>query len=154
MLDCIVHADDRTLCMQTLFLNFQRHLTVTFSSLWSWRQYRSQKHPQYIVLPLRNINQYNICRYKYISCINIHVYTYLGGLGLKSRYGDRLSWLWVFFLILLGECRYYYYGSTAPFLALAAFSVPWSYIQSVGLLGRGISPSQGLTYTQNNTNTE
>jgi hypothetical protein len=40
------------------------------------------------------------------------------------------------------------YGSTALCWALAAFLV------SVGLLGLGISPSQGPTYTQNNTNTE
>jgi hypothetical protein len=38
---------------------------------------------------------------------------------------------------------YYYYGSTALCWALAAFSVSWSYAQSVGPLGRGISPSQG-----------
>jgi hypothetical protein len=39
---------------------------------------------------------------------------------------------------------YYYYGSTALCWALAAFSVSWSYTQSAGLLGRGISQSQGL----------
>jgi hypothetical protein len=40
---------------------------------------------------------------------------------------------------------YYYYGFTALCWALAAFfSVPWSYTRSVGLLARGISPSQGL----------
>jgi hypothetical protein len=37
-----------------------------------------------------------------------------------------------------------YYGSTALCWTLAAFSVSLSYTQSVGLLGRGISPSQGL----------
>jgi hypothetical protein len=36
-----------------------------------------------------------------------------------------------------------YYGSTAFCWASAAFSVSYSYTQSVGLLGRGISPSQG-----------
>jgi hypothetical protein len=47
-------------------------------------------------------------------------------------------------------CYYYYYyyyyycGSTALCWALGAFSVTWSYTQSVGLLGRRISPSQGL----------
>jgi hypothetical protein len=43
------------------------------------------------------------------------------------------------------------YGSTALYLALAAFSVSQPFTQSVGLLGRGISPSQGcyLTQTQN-----
>jgi hypothetical protein len=35
------------------------------------------------------------------------------------------------------------YGPTAPYWALAAFSVSWSFTQMVGLLGRGISPSQG-----------
>jgi hypothetical protein len=39
---------------------------------------------------------------------------------------------------------YYYYCSTALCWALAAFSVSWSYTQAVGLLRRGISPSQGL----------
>jgi hypothetical protein len=38
---------------------------------------------------------------------------------------------------------YYYYCSTALCWALAAFSVSWSYTQSVGLLGHGICPSQG-----------
>jgi hypothetical protein len=38
---------------------------------------------------------------------------------------------------------YYYYGSPALRWALAAFSVSWAYTQSVGLLGRGISPPQG-----------
>jgi hypothetical protein len=37
-----------------------------------------------------------------------------------------------------------YYGPTALCWALAAFSLSWSYIQSVGPLKRGISPSQGL----------
>jgi hypothetical protein len=37
---------------------------------------------------------------------------------------------------------YYYYGSTAICWALASFSVLIPYTQSVGLLGRGISPSQ------------
>jgi hypothetical protein len=36
------------------------------------------------------------------------------------------------------------YRSTALCWALAAFSVSWTYTQSVGLLGRLISPSQGL----------
>jgi hypothetical protein len=46
---------------------------------------------------------------------------------------------------LLHTSRYiYYYGSTALFWALTAFSVSWSCKQSVGFLGRGISPSQGL----------
>jgi hypothetical protein len=35
------------------------------------------------------------------------------------------------------------YGSTALCWTLAAFSVSWSVTQSVGLLGWGISPSQG-----------
>jgi hypothetical protein len=40
---------------------------------------------------------------------------------------------------------YYYYGSTAIWGgALAAFSFSWAYTQSVGLLKRGSSPSQGL----------
>jgi hypothetical protein len=38
---------------------------------------------------------------------------------------------------------YYYYCFTALFWALAAFSVYWSYTQSIWLLGRRISLSQG-----------
>jgi hypothetical protein len=41
-------------------------------------------------------------------------------------------------------CYNYYYGSTALCWALAASSVSWSYTQSVGILGRMISPSQFL----------
>jgi hypothetical protein len=37
-------------------------------------------------------------------------------------------------------------GFTALCLALAAFSVSWSFTQSVRLLGHGISPSQGCCY--------
>jgi hypothetical protein len=49
---------------------------------------------------------------------------------------------------------HYCYGSTALCWALAAFSASWSHTQSTGLLGREISPSQGLylhrtTQTQN-----
>jgi hypothetical protein len=39
---------------------------------------------------------------------------------------------------------YYYYDSTALRWVLAAFLAFSSYTQSVGFLGRGISPSQGL----------
>jgi hypothetical protein len=38
---------------------------------------------------------------------------------------------------------YYYYDSTALWWTLEALSVSWSYTQSVGLIGPGISPSQG-----------
>jgi hypothetical protein len=41
------------------------------------------------------------------------------------------------------------YGSTFLLLQLDRFSVFKSYAHSVGLLGRGISPSQGAAYTQN-----
>jgi hypothetical protein len=50
---------------------------------------------------------------------------------------------------------YYYYCSTALCWALAAFSVSWSYTQSVKLLGREISssprplPTHRATQTQN-----
>jgi hypothetical protein len=37
----------------------------------------------------------------------------------------------------------YIYDSTALYWALAAFSISWSFTQSVGLLGRGICPSLG-----------
>jgi hypothetical protein len=43
-------------------------------------------------------------------------------------------------LVLAAECDYY--SSTALCWALAGFSVSRSYTQSVGLIGRGISPSQ------------
>jgi hypothetical protein len=46
-------------------------------------------------------------------------------------------------------CYYYYYGSTALSWALAAFWVSRFYTQSLGLRRREISPSQGLSYTQN-----
>jgi hypothetical protein len=39
---------------------------------------------------------------------------------------------------------YYYYGSTVLCCVFAYFSVSWSYTQSIGFLGRGISPSQCL----------
>jgi hypothetical protein len=43
------------------------------------------------------------------------------------------------------EYSYYYYGSAALCWALVLFfSVSWSYTQSVGLLGRVISPSRGV----------
>jgi hypothetical protein len=45
------------------------------------------------------------------------------------------------------------YGSTA-LLGLGCFFSFLIYTQSVGLLGRRISPSQGAAYTQNDTNTE
>jgi hypothetical protein len=47
------------------------------------------------------------------------------------------------------------YGSTALLLDLGRLFSFLIYIQSVGLLGRGISPSQSrYLHTQNNTNTE
>jgi hypothetical protein len=46
-------------------------------------------------------------------------------------------------------------GSAGLCWTLAAVSVSWSFTQSVGLLGRGISPSQGrYLHTQDSTNTE
>jgi hypothetical protein len=39
---------------------------------------------------------------------------------------------------------YYYYGCTALCWALSSFSVSWSYTHTAGLIGRVISPSQGL----------
>jgi hypothetical protein len=45
------------------------------------------------------------------------------------------------------------YGSTALYWSLAAFSVSWPFTQSVGLLGRGISPLHGCyLHTQDSTN--
>jgi hypothetical protein len=46
---------------------------------------------------------------------------------------------------------YYYYGCTALCCSFAALLVPCSYTQSVGLLGRGISPSQGFLSTHKTT---
>jgi hypothetical protein len=59
---------------------------------------------------------------------------------------------WLHVLIALpqrqvtSDCRIadYYYDSTTLRWALSAFSVSWCFRQFVGLLGRGISPSQGL----------
>jgi hypothetical protein len=70
--------------------------------------------------------------------------------GPNTGYSDWL--LTQFSSVLPGKCLhyyyyyyYYYYCSTALCWALDAFfSVSWSYTQSVGLLGRGISLSQGL----------
>jgi hypothetical protein len=47
------------------------------------------------------------------------------------------------FLQLLNKIHYYY-GSTVLLLNSGRFSVSWSFTQSVGLLGRGISQSQGF----------
>jgi hypothetical protein len=58
-----------------------------------------------------------------------------------------VSYLYVMILFCILVTRqhyYYYYSSAALCWALASFSVSWTYTQSVGLLGRGISPSQGL----------
>jgi hypothetical protein len=49
----------------------------------------------------------------------------------------------VFGTWVVGHRIEYYYGSTALCWALASFSLSWSYTQSVGLIGREISPSQG-----------
>jgi hypothetical protein len=46
------------------------------------------------------------------------------------------------------------YGSTVLLMDLGRFFSFLIYTQTVGLLGRVISPSQGRTYTQNNTNTD
>jgi hypothetical protein len=54
-------------------------------------------------------------------------------------YKNKIDWF-----PLNKTAKYYYYCSTALFWALAAFTVSCSYTQSVGLLGRGISPFQGL----------
>jgi hypothetical protein len=59
--------------------------------------------------------------------------------AFTAWYRDIFTLLY-FTLLLL----YYYYGTTALYWALADFSIPWSQPQSVGLLGRGMSPSQGL----------
>jgi hypothetical protein len=49
------------------------------------------------------------------------------------------------------ENYYYFYDTTALCWTLAAFSVAWFYIQSVGQLGQGIRPLQGLyLYTEQN----
>jgi hypothetical protein len=50
---------------------------------------------------------------------------------------NKICYLWIRIYI------YYCYGSTALCWALTAFSVSWSYTQPVGLIGWGISLSQG-----------
>jgi hypothetical protein len=58
---------------------------------------------------------------------------------------DLSIYLFICLFIYLSICLSVYlsiYGSTANFWILAAFSVSYSYTQSVGLLGRGISPSK------------
>jgi hypothetical protein len=43
----------------------------------------------------------------------------------------------------------------SPLLDFGGFSIPWSFTQSIGILGRGISPSQcRYLHTQDGTNTE
>jgi hypothetical protein len=64
--------------------------------------------------------------------------------NLLSSLHSRHSWDHNICSSALKFLIYIYYGSTALCWALTAFSVSWSYTQSVGLLGRGISPSQGL----------
>jgi hypothetical protein len=92
-----------------------------------------------------------------------------GGTQFKFHSGHRLSSFWCHFIAFLSPYTYIYLGhhrflqnphfiiyylpsfkaiffsycSTALYWALAAVSVSWSYTQSVGLLGRGISLSQG-----------
>jgi hypothetical protein len=51
-------------------------------------------------------------------------------------------------LVILAIC-----GSRTLCWTLAAFSVSWSFTQSVGILGRGISPSQSLYLHRINTQT-
>jgi hypothetical protein len=69
--------------------------------------------------------------------------------GFRSRIGTLHLWIVCAssnlsqILIKINRC-YYYYDSTDLRWGLAAFSVSWPYTQSVGLLGRGISLSQGL----------
>jgi hypothetical protein len=47
------------------------------------------------------------------------------------------------------------HGSTVHLLDIGRFSASWSFIQPVGLLGRGINPSQGrYVDTQDSTNKE
>jgi hypothetical protein len=59
-------------------------------------------------------------------------------------------WEWNILMLIdapsLHQCFFYYcyYGCTAHLLDLGRFSVSWSHTPSVGLLGRGISPLQGL----------
>jgi hypothetical protein len=72
-----------------------------------------------------------------------------------SQYFCCCWWWWfigdsiVVTATLLVLRSWYYYDSKALCWALASFSVSWSYTQSVGLLGRGISPLQGLyLYTE------
>jgi hypothetical protein len=47
-------------------------------------------------------------------------------------------------LIHSNVCIFFFNGSSSAFRALASYSVPESFFSEVGLLGRVISPSQGL----------
>jgi hypothetical protein len=54
-----------------------------------------------------------------------------------SEYSSLLTFNWK-------DYQYFFFnGSTASCWALASFSVSWSFLQTVGFLGRVISPSQG-----------
>jgi hypothetical protein len=73
-----------------------------------------------------------ICSYWHLTC------------GQAS--GNCLSIMRSFLLC----CRLSVYASTALLLDLGRISIPWSFTQSVGFLGRGMSPSQGrYLHTQN-----
>jgi hypothetical protein len=68
---------------------------------------------------------------------------WLAGVSLNIPVNTREYFRLTYFSVI---CRSImcYYGSVALCWALAPFSVFWSYTLSVGLLRRGISPSQGL----------
>jgi hypothetical protein len=75
---------------------------------------------------------------KHSNCINIP--------SSKTYSWNMNRWLQLLLLLLLVLLRLLLLSLLlySPLLDLGRFSVSWSYIQSVGLLGRGISPSQSL----------
>jgi hypothetical protein len=124
--------------------------------------------------------QETFCRAKYASCCRRHNTEFMNqNISLGQPYAQytmplTLNYVWMLkrlslasahtnviesvlkqFLTSVCSIIGYYYGSMALCWALAAFSVSWSYTQSIGLLGRGISTSQGLyLHTEHKTETQ
>jgi hypothetical protein len=115
-------------------------------------------HEQEVYYPAQRCSRWSddACCLVFITnnYFKMHVYTittYLIVLSEKRIYIIFLTWavywpnrpLFSLDFRSIRRCNLSIYGSTALCWALAAFSVSWSYTQSAGLLGRGISPSQG-----------
>jgi hypothetical protein len=105
-------------------------------------------------------NYLSICLYIYVSiCLSVYLSIYLSiylpvyiSLYLSICLSVYLSmylsvylstYLSVYLCMYLSTYPSIHVWMYSPLLDLGRFSVSWSFSQSVGLLGRGISPSQG-----------